>query len=82
MSQIREQVDPRPLMVFGLICNIIPSWEMAHWSTEIVATEVMWTNFMAGLGVSFVWAPLNRMVLSKLERKFTGSGICHVLFEF
>ena len=82
MSQLRERIDPRPLMVFGLICNIIPSWEMAHWSTEIVSSEVIWTNFLAGVGVGFVWAPLNRMVLSKLEGKLQDQGFAMFYLNF
>ena len=82
MTQLRERADPRPLMVFGLICNIIPSWQMAHWTADVVAWEVMWTNFLAGIGVSFVWAPLNKMVLSRLEGKLQDQGFAMFYLNF
>ena len=82
MSQLRERWDPRPLMVFGLVCNIIPAWQMAHWTAEVIAFEVQWTNFLAGLGVGFVWAPLNRMVLSRLKGKLQDQGFAMFYLNF
>jgi DHA2 family multidrug resistance protein len=55
---------------------------MAHWTSEVIAFEVSWTNFLAGLGVGFVWAPLNRMVLSKLKGKFQDQGFAMFYLNF
>jgi DHA2 family multidrug resistance protein len=82
MSKMREKLDPRPIMIVGLICNIIPSWEMAHWSSDIAAREIIWTNFLAGIGAGLVWAPLNKMVLSKLKGKLQDQGFAMFYLNF
>ena len=82
MSKVREKLDPRPIMIIGLICNIIPSWEMAHWSSDIAAREIIWTNFLAGIGAGLVWAPLNKMVLSKLKGKLQDQGFAMFYLNF
>ncbi len=74
MTQIKERVDPRPLVILGLAFTLIPSWRMAYWTPEVLPFEVMWTNFLQGIGTSLLWAPLNRLVLSKLEGAIQNQG--------
>lgn len=74
MTQIKERVDPRPLVILGLIFTLIPSWRMAYWTPEVLPFEVMWTNFLQGIGTSLLWAPLNRLVLSKLQGALQNQG--------
>ena len=82
LSQVRDRVDPRPLIALGLILNIIPAWEMAHWSTEIVPWDVQWTNFLSGVGTGCIWVPLNKMVLSKLRDKQQDQGFALFYLNF
>ncbi|MEM8688293.1 MAG: DHA2 family efflux MFS transporter permease subunit [Pseudomonadota bacterium] len=74
MTQVKEHIDPRPIIVLGLVCTLLPSWRMAYWTPEVLPFEVMWTNFLQGIGTSFLWAPLNRLVLSKLEGTLQNQG--------
>ncbi len=82
LTQFKDRFDPRPLILFGLFCNILPAWEMAHWSTEIRPFDVRWTNFLSGVGTSCIWAPLNRMVLSKLKGKLQDQGFAMFYLNF
>jgi DHA2 family multidrug resistance protein len=82
LSQIRDRMDPRPLIVLGLLLNIIPAWEMAHWSPEILPWDVQWTNFLSGVGTSCIWAPLNRMVLARLKGKYQDQGFAMFYLNF
>ncbi len=82
LTQVREKIDPRPLIVFGLLCNILPAWEMAHWSIDIHPFDVQWTNFLSGVGTSCIWAPLNRMVLSNLKGKYQDQGFAMFYLNF
>jgi len=82
LSQVRDRVDPRPLIALGLILNIIPAWEMAHWSTVIVPWDVQWTHFLSGVGTSCIWAPLNKMVLSRLRGKQQDQGFALFYLNF
>ncbi len=74
MTQIRERVDPRPLVLLGLILTIIPAWRMAFWPPDVLPFEVMWTNLIQGIGTSLLWAPLNRLVLSRLKGPLQDQG--------
>ncbi len=74
MTQIRDRVDPRPLILAGLILTLLPSWRMAYWTADVLPFEVMWTNAAQGLGTSLLWAPLNRLVLSKLKGPLQDQG--------
>ncbi len=74
MTQIRERVDPRPLVLLGLVLTVLPSWRMAYWTPEVLPFEVMWTNFLQGMGTSLLWAPLNRLVLSRLKGALQDQG--------
>ncbi|MDH3742268.1 MAG: DHA2 family efflux MFS transporter permease subunit [Hyphomicrobiales bacterium] len=74
MTQLREKIDPRPLVLLGLALTIIPSWRMAYWTTDVLPFEVMWTNFLQGTGTSLLWAPLNRLVLSRLKGPMQDQG--------
>ena len=74
MTQVRERIDPRPLVLLGLIFTVIPAWRMAYWTPDVLPFEVQWTNFIQGIGTSLLWAPLNRLVLSKLRGPLQDQG--------
>ena len=74
MTQLRERVDPRPLVLLGLLLTVLPSWRMVYWTADVLPFEVMWTNFLQGTGTSMLWAPLNRLVLSKLKGPLQDQG--------
>ncbi len=82
LTQVRDKFDPRPLVVFGLLCNVVPAWEMAHWNTQILPFDVIWTNFLSGIGTSCIWAPLNRIVLSKLKGRHQNQGFAMFYLNF
>jgi len=82
LSQIRDRMNPIPVIILGLVLNIIPAWEMAHWSTEIDAWDVRWTNFLSGVGTSCVWAPLNKIVLARLHGQRQDQGFAMFYLNF
>ncbi|MGI9405436.1 MAG: DHA2 family efflux MFS transporter permease subunit [Hyphomicrobiaceae bacterium] len=74
MSRLRGRADPRPLIFFGITMTIIPAWNMAHWSADIQPLSVMLNNAVQGVGTSFIWAPLNTLCLSKLDKRLQDQG--------
>ncbi len=74
MSRLRERFDPRLMLIFGLIGVAWPSWEMGHWNADVPAWEVTWTTFIQGMSIAFIWAPLNALTLSRLERRTQDQG--------
>ena len=74
MSQVRGRMDPRPLFAVGITLTVIPAWFMSQWSTDIAWFDVAWTNVIQGIGTSFIWAPLNTLCLSKLDKRVQDQG--------
>ena len=82
MSQLRERIDPRPLLVLGIVGIAWPAWEMGHWTAALRPWDVTWTTFIQGLAAGFVWAPLNTLTLSRLERRVQDQGFALFYLNF
>ena len=82
MSQLREKVDPRPLLVLGIVGIAWPAWEMGHWTAALRPWDVTWTTFVQGLAAGFVWAPLNTLTLSRLKRRVQDQGFALFYLNF
>jgi len=82
MANLRDRVDPRPLLVIGLFCIAWPAWEMGHWTTEVRPWDVTWTTFIQGLAAGFIWAPLNTLTLSRLDRRIQDQGFALFYLNF
>ena len=82
MSQIRDRVDPRPLVLIGILGMAIPAWEMSGWTTQVQPFDVAVTTFVQGLATSFIWAPLNTLVLSRLDPRVQDQGYALYYLNF
>ena len=74
MSQLRDRIDPRKVIFFGILLTVVPAWHMSQWSIDIRPFDVAWTNVVQGIGTSCIWAPLNMLCLSKLDKKMQDQG--------
>ena len=74
MTRYADRFDPRPLVLLGLTLTVLPSWRMVYWTADVLPQEVMWTNFLQGMGTSLLWAPLNRLVLARLRGPLQDQG--------
>ena len=82
MSQVRDRVDPRPILCFGLVLAAVPTWEMAHWTAEVRPWDVIWTNFLHGCSAGAIWAPLNTLTLSRLDKRVQDQGFALFYLNF
>ena len=82
MSQIRERIDPRPLLLAGIVGIAWPAWEMGHWTPELRAWDIAWTTFVQGVAAGFIWAPLNTLALAQLERRTQDQGYALFYLNF
>ena len=83
MAQLRDRIDPRPLLMLGVIGIAWPAWEMGHWTADVRPWDVSWTTFIQGLAAGFIWAPLNTLTLSRLERRVQDQGFAlfYLIFD-
>ena len=82
MAHLRDRVDPRPLLFLGILGIAVPAWEMGHWTTEVRPWDVAWTTYVQGIAAGFIWAPLNTLTLSRLDRKVQDQGFALFYLNF
>ncbi len=83
MSQIRDRVDPRPILCFGLVITALAAWMMSGWTVEIRPRDVISANFLQGLAAGAVWASLNTLALKGLDKRVQdqGFGLFYLSFD-
>lgn len=82
ISRIRDKIDPRPLLLFGLCCMALPAWLMSRWTVDIRTQDVILANFLQGLASGAIWAPLNVLTLSKLQKRVQDQGYALFYLSF
>lgn len=82
IAQIRDKIDPRPLLVFGLGLTAYAAWQMSGWTSEVQAGDVAWAIFLQGCATGAVWAPLNTLALSKLDKRVQDQGFAFFYLSF
>lgn len=82
MSRFRDRSDPRPFFLLGLSFTAFSAWSMGHWTVEIRPWDVIWTNFLHGVATGAVWAPLNTLTLSRLNKRVQDQGFAFFYLNF
>jgi DHA2 family multidrug resistance protein len=71
--QIRKR-DPRQLVILGLACVCVSLAMLAYSSPQTGQVEMFWPLFIRGVGMAFLFTPINAVVLGT----FTGPQIGQV----
>lgn len=74
MSRLRDKIDPRPVLFFGLLLMATVAWSMSRWTVDINPSVVAWTNFVQGLSIGAVWVPLSTLTLARLKARIQDQG--------
>ena len=82
MSQIRDKYDPRPILCAGLLVTAYSTWEMGQWTVEIRAWDVAWASFIQGCATGAIWAPINTLTLSRLNKRIQDQGFALFYLNF
>ena len=61
------RIDPRWPIVFGLLCLAFSSWHMSNWTADVGEWELVWTNFMQGIGAGIILVPIQAIAFPSLE---------------
>ena len=62
--------DPRGIILFGLSLTLISLYQMTKFSTFVPASTIMWTGFLQGFGLGFIFVPLSTIAYSTLDAKY------------
>ena len=74
MARYGDVVDPRYVLVFGLMTLVTSSLMMSTWSVNVTFYHVVIANLIYGSSSASIWAPLNRMTLSTLPKNLQNIG--------
>jgi len=73
-GRLTAKADPRVLMAFGIGAICYSMWRMIDWTPEIDLTSLCVTTFLQGLGLGFVFIPLQVVAFATLEARLRGDG--------
>jgi DHA2 family multidrug resistance protein len=77
VGRLVERVDPRLLIVFGLLCQALSLWQMAQFDHNVTQAMLIYTGVLQGFGMGFMFVPMSSMAFSTLEPRLRtdGSGL-------
>ncbi len=65
---LMKQVDPRLLIIFGLVLSAYTIWLMSHLSLEVGIRYITLLGFVQGLGIGAFFMPLSNLIYSTLPK--------------
>jgi len=71
---VRRGVDPRILVALGFTIAAISLWDMATWSLAVDQQQIMLAGLIQGIGLGFVFIPLNASAFSTLPPPLRTDG--------
>ncbi|MBT3557995.1 MAG: DHA2 family efflux MFS transporter permease subunit [Rhodospirillales bacterium] len=83
ISRMGDKFEPRTLMTFGLVITAAGTWMMSQWTPDVRATDVFAANFVMGIAVGSVWAPMNKLALARLPKRVQDQGfaVFYLVFD-
>jgi DHA2 family multidrug resistance protein len=61
-------------MAFGLALGALSFYHMSHWTTDISQRTIMLTGVIQGVGMGFVFVPLNTVAIGALTTQQRAEG--------
>jgi MFS transporter, DHA2 family, multidrug resistance protein len=73
-GRLTSRVDPRLLMLGGIIVICGSMWRMVDWTPDVDEWSLAMTTFTQGLGLGFVFIPLQVVAFATLAPELRGDG--------
>lgn len=76
-NHLMKRFDYRYIAVFGFLITAFSMWTMTRWSLDQSYDVIVVSSFVQGLGLGFVFVPMNMIGFSRLavENRMEGSAI-------
>jgi len=80
-SRLTGKLDARIIVASGFILTAYSLWEMTHWSLEMDWHPFVITGLIQGLGMGFVFIPMNALAFATLspDLRTDGSSLLYLL---
>ena len=73
-GRILGYVGPRPMLLAGLALSAFSLYDSTFFSPETSMQTIIWNNAVQGVGLAFLFVPLNTVALSTLPTAFRTEG--------
>lgn len=73
-GRLTSRMDPRLLMLFGIILICTSMWRMIDWTPDVDEWSLAETTFIQGVGLGFVFIPLQVVAFATLAPELRGDG--------
>jgi len=73
-GRLAYRIDPRHLMAFGMVIILWSMWEMSRWTPAISQSMLIFTTFAQGIGMGFVFVPMNLVSFASLSPIYRTDG--------
>jgi len=73
-GRLAMRMDARLIMTAGAILLLWSMWEMSSWTPNISSTNLIVTTFVQGIGMGFVFVPMNLVAFATLSPMYRTDG--------
>ena len=73
-NRLMGKVDSRLMMSAGYIIAALSLWMMTRWSLDMGSDQILLAGFVQGLGLGFVFVPINLIAFATLAPAFRTDG--------
>ncbi|HSB95774.1 MAG TPA: DHA2 family efflux MFS transporter permease subunit [Spongiibacteraceae bacterium] len=70
IPRLANIVDPRWLLLIGIVVTGLAMGEMAHFTLDIDTRTIIRTGFVQGIGLGFTMVPISILLFSTLDRRY------------
>src|SRR4051812_16936209 len=74
VGRIINRVDPRALVILGLLLTAFALYEMAGFTPDVSQSTLIRTGVIQGLGLGFIFVPLSTITFATLSPEFRTQG--------
>ena len=70
VGRLSGRVDPRYMLLFGLLLTAFSMWELTQFTTEVSRAAIIRTGLVQGFGLGFIFVPLTTISFSTLAPQY------------
>jgi DHA2 family multidrug resistance protein len=74
VGRLLGRIDPRGLILFGLLLTAAVLWKMTGFTPDVSQSTLIWTGVLQGLGLGFMFVPLSTITFATLDPTFRTEG--------
>lgn len=73
-GRITDTVDPRGLVVAGVLLLALSFWNMAQWTKDVDHFTLIWVTIVQGAGLGFIFVPMQVIAFATLPSALRTDG--------